>query len=384
MKNTMFINRKTSLLVAVTFLAFACNSGGGDKKAELAELKKQKTELEAKIAALEKEVGANKPADNRITAVMTQPVQPQTFRHFVEVQGTLDADNNINITPQMGGIVTQVMVKEGDNVRAGQVLLTTDAATLQQNLAQLETAYELAKTTFERQQNLWNQKIGSEIQYLQAKNQKESVERQIATLKTQIAMTRVTSPISGTVNAVNVKIGEMAAPGMPVVQVVNLSKMKVTAKVADSYINSVKKGDPVTVKFPDINEEMQGRLTFVGQVVNPMTRTFDIEVALPNKDNKLKPNLLAMVSINDKIKSNALVIDANLIQRTEQGDIVFVTATENGKTVAKAKKITKGLSYNGKVEVTEGLSAGDQLVTVGNQDLVDGQVVKVDEAVASN
>lgn len=385
MKNSISRTVKTSLWgAAVIFLVFACGQqGGGDKKTQLAELKKQKAEIDTKIAALEKELGADKKENTRVTVVMAQPVQPQTFQHFVEVQGTLDSRNNINVTPKMGGNVTQVLVKEGDYVRAGQTLLVTDDATLRQNLAQLETGYELAKTTFERQQNLWNQKIGSEIQYLQAKNQKESVERQIATLKTQLAMARVTSPISGTVNAVNVKIGEMAAPGAPAVQVVNLADMKVEAKVADSYINTIKKGDPVTVKFPDIGEEMKAKVTFAGQVVNPMSRTFDIEVALPNKGNKLKPNLLAVVSINDKTKPNTLVIDENLIQKTEQGDIVFVTTQENGKTVARSKKVTRGLSYNGKVEITEGLAAGDLLVTAGNQDLVDGQPVKVNDAVAA-
>lgn len=384
MENTILKTSKTSLLVATTFLVFACGSGG-DKKAELAKLKEDKAALETKIQALEKELGANKTEDsNRIAAVMTVVVQPQTFKHFVEIQGSLDSRNNINVTPKMGGNVTKVFVQEGDYVKAGQTLLITDDATLNQNLAQLETGYELAKTTYERQENLWKQQIGSEIQYLQAKNQKEGVERQIATLKTQIAMTRVTSPINGTVNAVNVKIGEMAAPGAPVIQVVNLADMRVKAKVADTYINSIKVGDAVTVKFPDINDQVQARLTFVGQVVNTMTRTFDIEIALPNKDNKLKPNLLAIVNINDKTKSNALVIDQNLVQSTESGDIVYVATNEGGKTVAKAQKVTQGISYNGKVEITDGLAAGNQIITIGSQDLVDGQVIKINQQVASN
>lgn len=376
--------KKLSIIMIATVLAVACNQQPSDKKTQLAELKKQKTEIDAKIAALEKEAGVkNDSTDNRVKLVMTSAVQPQTFKHYVEVQGTLDATQNINVTPRMGGNVTQVLVKEGDNVRAGQTMVITDDATLRQNMAQLRTGYELAKTTFERQANLWSQKIGSEIQYLQAKSQKESMERQMATLQTQIAMSRVTSPISGTVNAVNVKIGEMAAPGAPVVQVVNLSQMKVKARVADSYINSIKKGDPVTVKFPDIDEEIQAKVTFTGQVVNPMSRTFDIEIALANQDKKLKPNLLAIVKVNDKVKANTLVIDENLVQNTENGDIVYVVVNEGGQTIAKSKKVSKGLSYNGKVEITEGLNTGDQLVTVGSQDLVDGQTVKISGPVAA-
>ncbi|MBC8110192.1 MAG: efflux RND transporter periplasmic adaptor subunit [Verrucomicrobia bacterium] len=370
-------------LTSVTLLA-ACNKQAGDKKAELAELKKQKAGLDAKISVLEKEIGmsAEATAESKIKSVIIVPVQTQTFKHYIEVQGTLDSENNINVTPRMGGNVTQVLVKEGDIVRTGQVLAITDDATLQQNMAQLRTGYELAKTVYERQEKLWEQKIGSEIQYLQAKNQKEGLERQMATLQSQVAMTRIISPINGTVNAVNIKIGEMAAPGMPVVQVVNLLQMKVKAKVADTYINSIKKGDPVTVKLPDINEEMQAKITFVGQVVNPASRTFDVEVALSNPSNKLKPNLLTMLSINDKVKQNVLVIDENLIQNTELGDIVFIAVTENGKTIAKMKKVKKGLVYNGKTEITEGLTAGDQLITVGNQDLVEGQAVKLEQPIA--
>jgi len=384
MKNTISKIRTTSLLVATVLLAVACNSGG-DKKAELADLRKQKAELETKIKALEKETGAGKPAeDNRVENVLIAPVQPQTFKHFVEVQGTLDSRNNINVTPKMGGNVTKVLVQEGDYVKAGQTLLVTDDATLRQNMAQLQTGYELAKTTFERQENLWKQQIGSEIQYLQAKNQKESLERQMATLRTQIGQARVTSPINGTVNAVNVKIGEMAAPGAPAVQVVNLAQMRVKAKVADTYINSIKVGDPVTVKLPDIGDEIQARLTFVGQVVNPATRTFDIEIDLNNKSNKLKPNLLAIVNINDKVKPNALVVDQNLVQNTESGDIVYVAVNEGGKTIAKARKVSKGLVYNGQVEITEGLSAGDQLITAGSQDLVDGQRIKISDKLAAS
>ncbi len=383
MKNTISYYRNPLLLAAIAFLTFAC--GSPDKKEELAQLKSQKAELETKIQTLEKELGAGKADSNsRIETVLTQTLQPQTFKHFIEVQGTIDAEQNILVVPKMGGVVTQVLVSEGTQVRTGQTLLVTDDATLRQNMAQLQTGYELAKTIYERQANLWAQKIGSEVQYLQAKNTKEGLERQMSTLQTQINMARVTSPINGTVNMVNVKIGEMAAPGMPVVQVVNLSQMKVKAKIADSYINTVKKGDAVTIQLPDTKEEIQARVTFVSQVVNPLSRTFEIEVALPNKSHTLKPNALAILNINDKTKTDVLIVDQNLVQNTESGDIVYVAATEQGKTVAKSRKISQGLSYNGKVEILEGLQAGDQLITTGSQNLVDGQAIKISQPVASN
>ena len=383
MKNKTNYMNKSTILIAFTLLAFACSKPAGDKKAQLADLKKQKAEIENKITALEKQMGADKPTEVKTTNVVVLPVAAQTFKHFVEVQGSLDSDNNISVSPKMGGVITAVPVQVGDMVRQGQVLVVIDDAPLRQSLAEIQTSYDLAKTTFEKQQSLWNQKIGSEIQYLQTKNNKESLERRMASLNTQLAMARVSSPISGTVDAVNVKVGQQALPGVGVVQVVNLTQMKVKAKVADTYINSIKKGDPVIIKFPDISEEKQARITFAGQVVNPQTRTFDIEVMLANTDKKLKPNLLSIVSINDNVIKNALVIDENLVQNTELGKIVFVAEDENGKSVAKLKKIKTGVSYNGKVVVLEGLKEGDKLITVGNQDLVDNQPIKFTEGTPS-
>jgi len=382
MKNAINYMNKSTLIIAITLFAFACSKPAGDKKTQLADLKKQRSEIDNKIIALEKKMGENK-SETKVTNVVVTPVKAQVFNHFVEVQGNLDSDNNLSVSPKMGGVITQVPVKVGDHVSAGQVLVVIDDATLRQSMAEIQTTYDFAKTTFEKQQNLWNQKIGSEIQYLQAKNNKESLERRMASLQTQMAMTRVTSPISGTIDAVNVKVGEQAMPGAGVVRVVNLTQMKVKAKVADTYINSIKKGDPVIIKFPDINEEKQARISFAGQVVNAQTRTFDIEVLMINQDNKLKPNLLSVISVNDKVIKNALVIDENLVQNTELGKIVFIAENEGGNLVAKMKKIETGLSYNGKVIVLKGLKEGDQLITIGNQDLVDNQKIKLSEAETS-
>jgi len=382
MKNAINYMNKSTLIIAITLFAFACSKPAGDKKTQLADLKKQRSEIDNKIIALEKKMGENK-SETKVTNVVVTPVKAQVFNHFVEVQGNLDSDNNLSVSPKMGGVITQVPVKVGDHVSAGQVLVVIDDATLRQSMAEIQTTYDFAKTTFEKQQNLWNQKIGSEIQYLQAKNNKESLERRMASLQTQMSMTRVTSPISGTIDAVNVKVGEQAMPGAGVVRVVNLTQMKVKAKVADTYINSIKKGDPVIIKFPDINEEKQARISFAGQVVNAQTRTFDIEVLMINQDNKLKPNLLSVISVNDKVIKNALVIDENLVQNTELGKIVFIAENEGGNLVAKMKKIETGLSYNGKVIVLKGLKEGDQLITIGNQDLVDNQKIKLSEAETS-
>jgi RND family efflux transporter MFP subunit len=277
------------------------------------------------------------------------------------------------VSPKTGGVVTAVYVKEGDRVSKGQVLAVIDDAVMRQSVEELKTSLDLATTVYQKQENLWNQKIGSEIQYLQAKNNKESLERRLQTLNSQLAMNRITSPLSGTVDEVNVKAGEAASPGLGVVRVVNLAEVKVKAQVADSYISAVKKGDEVKIILPDIKENIDGKISFVGQVVNPQSRTFDIEVTLNNRDNKLKPNMLAVININDKTTQNAIVIEENFVQQTETGNVVFVAGSQK----AEARKVKTGLSYNGNVEILEGIKPGDSVITNGYQDLVDGQAIKV-------
>jgi RND family efflux transporter MFP subunit len=367
-------------LLAVAVLA-ACSQpkkeGLEGKKAELAELKKQQTELNAKVKSLQDEIARQDPQAReaaKTKTVAVAPVAPTTFQHFIEVQGTIDAKNNVLVSPKTSGALTAVYVKEGDAVKAGQVLAKVDDQVLRESIEEVKNQWSLANTVYEKQANLWKQQIGTELQYIQAKNNKESLEKRLATLNSQLAMTNVTSPINGVVDKVNQKAGEMAMPGMGVARVVNLSQLKVVAKVADTYVASVKKGDMVVVKFPDLNKQLNARVTFVSTTVDPLSRTFTIEAMLP-PSNDLKPNQLAVVNINDINKRNAIVINQNLVQNTENGQTVYVAANEGNKRVAKARTVKTGLSYNGQVEITNGLQPGDQLITQGYQEIADGTPV---------
>ncbi len=368
-------------IALITSLFVACSqekkSDLQSKREELAELKSQQTELNAKVKTLETDLAKADPKKSeqvRSKDVTVAPVAATTFRHFVELQGTIDAKNNVQVSPKSGGVVMAVYVKEGDNVRAGQAIAKIDDQILRESIAEIKTQLSLANTVFEKQSNLWKQQIGTEIQYLQAKNNKESLERRLSTLNAQLGQSTVTSPISGVVDQVNVKIGQSAAPGVGLVRVVNLSQLKVVAKVADTYSGSVRKGDAVMIRFPDLNRELTSRVTFVATTVDPLSRTFTIEAPLPS-DNTLKPNMLAQVKINDQTKANAIVINQNLIQSTENGQLVYVAVNESGKKVAKARTVKTGQAYGGKIAITQGLQAGDQLVTAGYQDLVDGQPI---------
>ncbi|RAK01890.1 RND family efflux transporter MFP subunit [Larkinella arboricola] len=365
-----------------TALMMSCSSEEkksdlASKKQELAELKSQQSEISTKIRALEAEVAKLDPKQaeqTRIKEVTVAPLTATTFKHFVELQGTIDAKNNVQVSPKSGGAITAVYVKEGDAVKPGTVLAKIDDQILRESLEEIKNQLTLANTVYEKQANLWKQQIGTEIQYLQAKNNKEGLEKRLATLNAQLSQSSVTSPISGVVDRVNVKAGETAMPGVGIVNVVNLSQLKVVAKVADTYAGSVRRGDAVIVRFPDINKELTTRISFVSTTVDPLSRTFTIEAPLPS-DNSLKPNMLAQVKINDISKAKSIVINQNLVQSTENGQLVYIAVNENNKKVARARQVKTGLSYGGQIEITDGLQSGDQIITQGYQELVDGQPI---------
>ncbi|MGV3559279.1 efflux RND transporter periplasmic adaptor subunit [Larkinella arboricola] len=365
-----------------TALMMSCSSEEkksdlASKKQELAELKSQQSEISTKIRALEAEVAKLDPKQaeqTRIKEVTVAPLTATTFKHFVELQGTIDAKNNVQVSPKSGGAITAVYVKEGDAVKPGTVLAKIDDQILRESLEEIKNQLTLANTVYEKQANLWKQQIGTEIQYLQAKNNKEGLEKRLATLNAQLSQSNVTSPISGVVDRVNVKAGETAMPGVGIVNVVNLSQLKVVAKVADTYAGSVRRGDAVIVRFPDINKELTTRISFVSTTVDPLSRTFAIEAPLPS-DNSLKPNMLAQVKINDISKAKSIVINQNLVQSTENGQLVYIAVNENNKKVARARQVQTGLSYGGQIEITDGLQSGDQIITQGYQELVDGQPI---------
>ena len=275
----------------------------------------------------------------------------------------------------MGGAITHVYVKAGDFVTKGQKIVTIDNSVLRNSIQEIEIQLETAKTIYERQKNLWDQKIGTEVQFIQAKTQVEALQRRITTLKSQDGMNIVTAPISGVVDEVRFKAGEMAAPGVGIVRIVNFSDLKVVANVPDTYAGTIAKGDMVKIKFPDLQKEISARLTFVSQTINQVSRTFVVEAKVPNIDKSLKPNLTAIININDQSKTGAIVIPQSFVQNTDQGNIVYVAVVEGNKKVAKARQVTTGLTYDGKVEVKSGLLSGDMLITEGYQEIVDGQLI---------
>ena len=370
-------NRNTILLFTLWGLGgfLFTSRSKPDKKTELADLKSQQKEIEVKIKALEKELGAGKKVEATPITVAVTPLQAQSFKHFVEAQGVVTSKNIVQITPQMGGSLTGIFMVEGQAIKKGQLVATVDNSVMKESLAEINNQLDLAVILYNKQKTLWDQQIGTEVQFLQAKANKEALEKRIVTMQTQMGMSKVYAPISGTVEMVRQKVGEMGMPGAPIAQIVNVGDLKVTAKIGDTYVGSVKKGDAITVKFPDINKELNARISVVDALIDPSSRTFGIEANIPNLGGSLKPNQVAVININDLSKANSLIIKQNLIQKTEAGDLVYVAVVENGKKIARAKKVKTGISYNGEVEIMEGLTAGDNVITQGYQDLVDGSLI---------
>ena len=365
-----------ALLGTGMLLLSACSGGQKDPAAELAALKQQKAELDAKITALEKQVGNNGegPA-KRVRTVGLAEVQTGVFRHFIDLQGKVDAEESIPATAKMPGALKRVYVKNGDEVRRGQLLAEIEDNVMQSSLKELEGQLATATEIYNRQKSLWDQKIGTEVAFIQAKNGKESVERSIATLKENIGQSKIYAPTSGTVDMVILRQGQMISPGMPLCNILNLSDLKIVGSVTEAYVAKVRKGDQVQVFFPDLKKEITTRVTYVSKTIDPTSRTFIVECALP-KGADYRANQVAVMKIVDYQSPNAISVPVNVIQTAQDGDFVMI-AEKNGDKSGVAKKVSvkQGSNYNGQVEILSGLKKGDWLITTGFQDVNSGETV---------
>lgn len=371
------LNLKTAGLGVLLIIA-SCSTS---KQDQLTALKKEHDAIAEKIKTLEAEIAASDTsnANNEALAlkVATKVMTPTVFNHFIEVQGRLDGEENLGVSAKMPGTVESVNVSMGDKVTKGQILAKLDDAVLQQNMKQLKDNLGFVTELYNKQKALWDQKIGSEVQYLSAKNNKESLENSIKTLQDQIDMMRIVSPINGTVEDISIKIGQSVGPGLPIFRVVNFSSMKVVAEIAESYSSRVNKGDEVIVRFPDLNRDITARISSASKYIGPQNRTFDVEVKMKPEFNNFKANMIAILKINDYRAEKAMVLPINLIQNDQQGNFVFIAVKDKDSYRAHKAPVKAGQSYNGLVEITSGLKEGDILITAGQLDLQDGQTIRL-------
>lgn len=371
----MKIMNKTIIFFLLAAMAVGCKPA--DKKSELTKLKKQHDELSIKIKALETELKVGDSTKvSKVTAVAITEAKPEEFNHFLEVQGKVDGEDNIAVSAQMAGAITAVFVKEGDQVRRGQVLAQIDNSIIQQQIASTKQQLDFVNNLYIKQKALWDQQIGSEVQYLTAKNNKENLEKALSTLNEQYEMTRIKSPINGSVEEVNLKVGQMASPGLPAVRVVNFSTVKVIAEIAEAYAPKVKPGDKVIVFFPDFNTEVVSKIRFTSKYINPVNRTFQSEVRLGASKVEYRANMMAVVKINDYRNASAFAVPITLIRDSQSGKFIYVGKEENGRLVARRLPVTVGSTYNGLAEITSGVTAGDKIITTGFNSLIDGELIQ--------
>lgn len=313
--------------------------------------------------------------DHQIVTVIK--ATSKNFKHFIEVYGNVKAEKNIEIKPEMGGTITQIYVNEGQQVSKGQVLMQLDASSFNTSIDELKTRLELATTAFERQDRLWKQQIGSEMQYLQAKNQQESLEKSIKSLQVQAQKMKITAPFNGVIDYIFPKVGELASPQYPIIRLVNLQSLYLEADVTESHLMDVRKGTPVQIIFSSIHKELESKITTVGNFINPENRSFKIRIDLPASEKTVKPNLFANININN-FESVGIVLPLQVIQKDKEGNnYVYIAVTKNNQTSVVKKIITVRSTYNNEVLIGEELNENELIINKGSRTVNEGNLISI-------
>ena len=364
-------------LLLLSFGVASCAGNDLDaKKAELESLKSQLSELTTQIKTLEAELIAADPAfaaaAKKPLLITTVAATKGEFTHFVEVTGSVLSKKNVNISSETGGRILDIPAIQGMRMSKGQVLAKIDSESIQRSIDELENNISLARTVFEKQERLWNQKIGTEIQYLEAKSRKEGLEKSLASLRTQLGRAAIKAPFNGTVETVRVRVGELVQPGSQMFQFVGESDLFIEADISESYISALAKGDSVEITFPSIKKTIITKVSATGSIINPNNRTFKVEVFLPSLP-EVKPNMISVLKIQDYKNKESVIVPSHLIMADTKGDYLF--AVESG--LAKKKYVTRGYTSGDQTEIVEGLTGTEVLVNKGFREVGDNFSVNV-------
>ena len=343
------------------------------------EIKTQINDLKVELNKLDN-VLEKMDTDKNLFLVSAIKLKPRNFSHYLNFQGSLDTDKNVVIYPELPGLLKNIYVKQGDKVKKGQLIAKISDNGLTDQLEQLKLQRDLAKTTFERQQKLWDQKIGSEIQYLQAKTNFKSLEKKISQMKDQEGKTRILAPFDGTIDDIIADVGSNLAPGLtPILRIINIEKMKVIAEIPEIHIPYIKKNKNVKIYVPILDKQILGNISSVGNFINPNNRSFSIEIKLFNESNELKPNMTVSLEINDYQNENAILIPSKDILEDEEGNFYVYKLVSDSNDSYKSNKIMilKAKSYNNMTEIKTGLKEDDLIINDGLRQVEDGQIVKV-------
>jgi len=374
--------KKLIYILSITILFISC----GEKTQapqNIVELSSKRDALKKQLDSISNELKATEEAlakldtTKKLLLVTTLKPKFEEFKHYINVQGTVKADKSVELHPEMGGTITRIYVSEGQKVRKGQTLAQLDASIINSNISQVQTELSLASTTFERQERLWKQKIGSEMQYLQAKAQRESLESNLKSLQSQARKMKIVAPFSGTIDEVFAKTGELASSQMPFLRLINLSKVYLESDVTESYLKDIKKGTDVLIYFPSLDKKISSTVSQVGNFINPNNRSFKTRVEINNKDNALKANLLADMEIND-FSATGIVLPTYVLQKDREGNqFVYTIINENDNSTVAKTMVTVTKEYNDQAYLSEGLTVDDLIVDKGSRLVKTNDIVKI-------
>lgn len=370
---------KKYLLIPMVVLVVACgNSGDKDIKKKITAQKTKIAKLEKKVAKLEKQLSDTNEG-HRLVPVVVKELKPETFNHYIIAYGNVEAENYANISPEgMGGIIRAIHVDEGQYVKKGTLLVSLNTDALDKNIEATESTLELVRSTYKKQKTLWDQNIGSEIQYLQAKANKESTEASLEALKAQKRMSQIFAPFDGYVNNVYMKKGELAVAGFPLIEFVNLSQLTITADISESHIGKVHEGNMIEVTFSNLpGDTIRTPVVRISKVINRDSRTFQIEMKINNPGNKIKPNMVSELRINDFSSDKALVIPSLAIKKDMTGNYVYTVVPEEGENIVYKNYIETALAYEDKSMIKKGLKPGQKVIVKGHTMVSAGVPVKV-------
>jgi RND family efflux transporter MFP subunit len=366
-----------TLLICTVFAIQSCGDKVSKLKKEREELNKELAFLNEKLEEVNGEIDKLEPMKVEAVLVSAETMQLQNFEHFVDLQSSVKTDQDVMMYPEFAGTL-KLYVREGQQVRAGQVIGEINDGGISQQLGQAKAQANLAQTAFKKQEALWKQNIGSEIQYLQSKTNAEAAQKQVAAIQVQLGRTKLKAPFSGTIDKVIIQNGQVVAPGMPIIQLVSLGQMKVEADVPENYISSVKQGSDVRIEIPNLNKKLQSKIVKVGSSINPSNRTFNIEIHIPNTDGTIKPNLMAKIKILDYKNPNAFIVPTQVVKQDAKNNFYVYTISKINKNEGVAKKtiIVKGKSSGNQTEVLMGLSPNDKVIIEGANNMSEGRKVK--------
>ena len=349
------------------------------KKKLLIEQKKKLKEIQLSIDTLTTSIEKEEPSKEIIKkTVTTTKLKTEEFVNYSEIQATVMSDDVVIASSETGGRITYLKAKEGQSVKKGQLIAKVDMQTIENQIQEINTNMDLAKDTYNRQKRLWEQNIGSEMQYIQAKNAVSQIEKKLATMNNQLSKANVYAPLSGAIDMVALKEGEMAAPGQPIVQILNTYKVKVVANLPESYLGKIKRGEKVEVYFPALDITRTAKVSLMGRTIDPANRTFKVEINLSNSDQKLKPNLLATVKVKDFSAKDALIVSQELVQQEISGkEYILVVGQQDSIQVATKKYVEPGESYDGRVQILSGLTTDDEVITVGARTVKAGDAIEI-------